>query len=318
MSDEIAEVVAEEPALPEISASDLGLGHEEIKEEVEEIPEHSEVAEIPVEDKPAPVQTRAAPKSWQKDFHEPWGKIDPKTQEYIELREKQMLDGLEQYKGDSGFGKQMREVITPYKAMLQAQGVDEPRAVQYLLNAHYKLTNSSPEEKKAYFSTLAKNYGITLEGMAEQVEIDPAIKELRDNFSSLRDSLTAREQAAQDAARANVAKDVEAFALDEKHPYFDEVADDIVAMIKAGKNLEDAYEKAVWANPVTRQKEMARLQTESQSQLQAKAKAEADKARKAAGVNVNSRDTRRTPTEPKGTMEDTMRSTLKEIRGRTH
>lgn len=310
--------ISSESVLPEISASDIGLGESnESVEEIEEVPADSPTPEISEPVEPAPIQTRQAPKSWQKDYHGYWEKIDPKAQEYIELREKQMLDGLEQYKGDSGFGKQMREVLTPYKAMLQAQNIDEPRAVQYLLNAHYKLTNSSPEDKKQYFSTLAKQYGIQLEGVQEQ-QIDPQFKELKDSVETLRQSLTAREQASLTEARERAAKDVQAFASDPKHPYFDEVADDIVAMINAGKTLEDAYEKAVWANPVTRQKEMARIQTESQAQLQTKAKLEAEKARKATSVNVNSRDTRRTPTEPKGTMEDTMRATLQEIRGRTH
>jgi hypothetical protein len=312
----------EENTLPEISAADIGLGdgHDEPAEteaQSEEISADSAATEIPDPNAPAPVQTRPVPKSWQKDYHGYWEKIDPKAQEYIELREKQMLDGLEQYKGDSGFGKQMREVMTPYKAMLQAQNIDEPRAVQYLLNAHYKLTNSSPEQKKEYFSTLAKSYGIQLEGLQEQ-QIDPHLKALQDTVENLRSSMTAREQASLNEARERVAKDVESFASDPKHPYFDEVADDIVAMINAGKSLEDAYEKAVWANPVTRQKEIARVQTESKAELQAKAKAEAEKARKGTSVNVNSRDTRRTPTEPKGTMEDTMRATYQEIRNRTH
>ena len=44
---------------------------------------------------------------------------------------------------------------------------------------------------------------------------------------------------------------METFALDTKaHPYFDEVADDIIALLKTGASLQEAYDKAVWANPV--------------------------------------------------------------------
>jgi hypothetical protein len=80
--------------------------------------------------------------------------------------------------------------------------------------------------------------------------------------------------------------------------------------------LKDAYERAVYANPVTRQKEIARLQTEADTKLREKSKNEAEAARKAARTNVRSRDTRRTPTEPLGTMDETMKSTLSEIRSR--
>lgn len=268
----------------------------------------------------AVITARAAPKSWAKEQHDYWSKIDPKAQEYIELREKQMLDGLEQYKGDSGFGKQMREVTQPYKAMLQAQGVDEPKAVQFLLNAHYRLTNAPAAEKQTYFAQLAKSYGIDIAALKpdDASTLTPEMKALQDKVNGLESALTTREQAALTEARAKVAKDVEQFASDSSHPYFDEVADDIVAMIRAGAELKDAYEKAVWANPVTRQKEITRLNTENEVNLRAKAKEEAEKARKASGSNVRSRDTAKAPTDPLGTMEDTLRATLGEIRSRTH
>lgn len=78
------------------------------------------------------------------------------------------------------------------------------------------------------------------------------------------------------------------------------MADDIVALIKAGKPLQEAYEKAVWANPVTRQKEIDRINKENVSKLREKAKQEAEAAKKATGSNVRTRDTTKSPTEPKG------------------
>jgi hypothetical protein len=263
---------------------------------------------------------RQPPQSWAKDKHEIWAKLQPEAQEYFETREKQMLDGLEQYKEHHAFGKQMREVMNPYKAFLTAQGVDEPKAAQYLLNAHYRLTNSQPAEKQSYFAQLAKSYGIDLAGYkpADETPIDPNVKALQDKVSSLESSLTQREQATLNEAKIKVASEVETFAKDPKHQYFDECSEDIVALIQAGNTLEAAYEKAVYANPVTRAKEIARLQADNEKALRAKSIAQTEAARKAAGTNVRSRDTRKAPTEPRGTMEDTMRATLKEIRERTH
>jgi hypothetical protein len=104
-----------------------------------------------------------------------------------------------------------------------------------------------------------------------------------------------------------------------KHPYFDECHEDIVAYINAGHTLEKAYEKAVYANPVTRAKELARLQTESAAALRAKAKKEAEDARNGRSTNVNSKDTRRAPTAPRtGKWEDGMEDILKDIKARTH
>lgn len=307
-------------AVDEIS-SGLGLDAKEESEIAEDEPEKvDEPAKIDEPAKDVP-EKRVMPKSWAKEQQEVWDEMTPRAQAQYELREKQMLDGLEQYKGDSGFGKQMREVMTPYKAMLQSQGVDEPKAVQYLLNAHYRLSNSNPTEKASYFSSLAKSYGIdltTLQPASDAPQIDPAVKALQDQVNTLQSSMTQKEQAAMNEAKSKVAGEVEAFASDPKNQYFDECADDIAALIQAGNTLQDAYEKAVYANPVTRAKELARLQTENEKTFREKSKADAEAARKAAGTNVRSRDTRKAPTEPKGTMEDTMRATLKEIRERVH
>jgi hypothetical protein len=295
-------------------ASDLGFKEEPEAPEAEEneIPAvgSEEVSETTEETKPA---IKEPPKSWAKDYHEPWSKLDPKVQEYIETREKQMLDGIEQYKEHSGLGKQLKDVITPYDAILRAQGVDAPQAIQYLLNAHYRLTQGTAEQRQAAYQELGKNLGF-VEGEAK----DPKYQALEQKLSAIESTLTMSQQRALQETQAKVSKEVEAFASDSKHPYFDDVADDIVAMIQAGRTLEDAYEKAVWANPVTRQKEIARLDTERQTQAQKKAKEEAEKAKKASSANVKSRDTNKAPTEPKGTMEDTMRETLSQIRSRTH
>ena len=134
-------------------------------------------------------------------------------------------------------------------------------------------------------------------------------------FNQLETQLTQREQAILNERKTQVAKEVEAFAAD--NPYFDEVADDIIPLLNHGMQLKDAYERAIWANPVTRAKEMARVQTEAEAKLKEKAKKDAEVAKKASGVNVRNRDTGTAPTAPKGTMEDTMRDTLAKIRARS-
>ena len=274
------------------------------------------------EAKEVPRETRSAPKSWARETHELWAKLDPKAQDQFEKREKDFLDGLEQYKGDAGFGKQMKDVMTPYRAILQSQGVDEPKAVEFLLNAHYKLSTAPAEERKSYFAKLAKSYGIEL-GLPEETPMAPEVKGLTDRMNAIESSLTTREQAALSQARTKVAMDVEAFASDKAHPYFDEVADDIIAMIHTGADLKDAYEKAVWANPVTRAKEMARIQTENEAKLRENARLDALKARKSAGSNVRTRETERAPTEQTGKLfssehEEEMRETVRRSNTRTH
>ena len=233
-------------------------------------------------------------------------------------REKQFLDGLDQYKGEATFGKAMRDVLSPYKPILAAQGIDEPQAVQYLMNAHYRLTQGTVDQRMAAYRKLGQDLRL-LDGAAEpETPVDPQVKQLQERLNGIESSLTARQQAEVNQARERAAKEVSAFASDKANPYFDEVVDDIVPMIQAGHSLKDAYEKAVWANPVTRQKEIARIQTEAEAKLKLSANKEAEAAKRASSANVRGRETRRAPTEPKGTMEETMREQLEKIKARAH
>lgn len=268
---------------------------------------------------PPVVAARPAPKSWSKEKHEVWSKLPPEAQEQVELREKQMLDGLEAYKADSGMGKQMREIVTPYRALLASQGVDEGKAVSVLLNAHYKLSTLPPAERNNYFAALAQTYGVDLaQAQVPQQQVDPAVRDALARINKLEGALTQRESQALQQHREKVSADVNTFANDPAHAYFDEVADDIIVFINAGYELPEAYARAVRANPVTHAKESARLQTEADKKLRDKRTQEAKQAEKARSANVRSRDTRRAPTEPLGKMDDTMRETLAEINARAH
>jgi hypothetical protein len=273
----------------------------------------------------APV-LRPAPQSWPKDMHDYWGKTDPKVQEYWEAREKQMMEGLNTYKSDADFAKQFRAAINPYSQTLKQLGVSEIQAAQHLFNADHVLRYSPSEQKTEYFRKLAKEYGIDLNGVVQPATpADPIVQTMQQKLERMEQSLTAREQAEQQAAYSKAAKEVEAFASEkDKHPYFDEVSDHIVMLMHGAKaagkpvSLQDAYDQAVYANPVTRAKEHARLISEHEAKLKENARLESLPKKKAADLNVRSRETKRTPTEPMGTMEDTIKSTLKNIKERTH
>jgi len=275
-----------------------------------------------VEEVKPEVTARPAPKAWAKEMHEHYGKLDPAVQDYIETREKQMMEGLGQYKEHNEFGRQMRDAIAPYQDLIQKAGVEAPRAVQALLNAHKVLTESAPAQKQQYFMQLAKDYGIDIGqgGGQEQTPIDPTVKALMDKVSNLEGTLTQRQQQEREESYKKVTNEVNEFASDKSHPYFDEVADDIVVLLKTGIELKDAYEKAVWANPITRQKEIERINQETESARTKKAQEDAQKAKAATAANVRNRDTRRTPTETnRATMrnlDDALRETQREINSR--
>jgi hypothetical protein len=316
-----------EEAADQIGADLFNEGNPiEHKEEVDEVVAGPQGGAIVTPAEPV-ITAKAPPSSWAKDTHELWGKMDPKAQEYIEKREKQMLEGLGAYKEYSTVGKQYNDILMPYQADITAQGLDGPKVVQVLMNAHHRLSRGTPQERASYLvNEVARTYGIDLAGFQPQQpqQMDPALREVMERQQKLETALVQRHQEVLNEARERTTKEVNAFAeaKDEKgqpiNPYFEEVADDIIVYIDKGLTLDEAYKRAVRANPVTWEKEVARIKTEHEQSLKTRHKGEAEAALKAKGPNVRGRDTRNSPTESLGTMEDTMKKTLAEVKARTH
>jgi hypothetical protein len=268
----------------------------------------------------AAVEAIAPPRSWSADKHELWKSLPRPAQEYYNQREEQMLAGIEQYKDGASFAKQMREIVSPYMPMLRAQGVTEHQAVQYLMNANYRLTQGTPEERMAAYREIGRDMGLLTGGEAgqtgEQHVTDPLVKQLQSELGQIKSVLSAEQRTRHEQARAKADTDVQAFAADKTNLYFDEVSKDMVGFINQGMDLKDAYEKAVWANPVTRAKEIARIKTEDAAKAPDPQKVEA--ARRATAVNSRGTETHRTPTEAKGKFlsDESMKNDLRAIKAR--
>jgi len=258
------------------------------------------------------VTAKAPPKSWAKEKHEVWGKLPPDAQDYIELREKQILDGIAEYKESATYGNELKRVIEPYRNVLTEAGINESQAISHLMRAHVSLTQGTREQRLAAYQELGRTIG--LGEVDPNQKADPNLSRVEQEVMELKQNLTRQQQVQREQEQAKLRSEVDAFA--EQNPYFDEVADDVAIFIKGGLSLQEAYDKAVWANPVTRQKEQDRLFTEKEEARKKKAAEEVQKAQKAKGSNVNGRDTSKAPTEPKGKMFDDMTNILEDIKNR--
>jgi hypothetical protein len=292
------------------------LEDEEVEEESTEETEETDESEEVEESEETEVITKEAPQSWKKEMHEKFATLDPDVQDYIEQRESQMKEGLEKDRTDANMGRTIRDVMTPYSNFLQQNGVNEVQMVQNMLGAHYRLSTAPQSEKDALFAQMAQNYGVSINGEKPQ-EVDPVIQNMQNELNGLKQNITASHEASLRATQEKVQSSVTAFANDEAHPFFDEVSDEIIVFINSGLDLKDAYEKAVWANPVTRQKELDRIQQESTEKAAKAEKQKVEKAKKAKSTNVRGRNTNKPPTETLGTMEDTMHETMREINNRS-
>lgn len=258
------------------------------------------------------------PKTWRPEATAKWATLPPEVQQEVLKREADMFRGLEMYKADAATGKSVQQLLAPYMPMLQAAGLNPLQQIDGLMKAHHLLATGTPEQKQMLFQRLAQDYGVTLQPPGEAPFVDPSVAALQTEISALKSQINARSQREEAAVRETLQKELETFAADPAHQYFEEVATDIAGLLRSGaaKDLADAYEKAVWANPVTRAKEQSRLAAEAEAKRAADEAKRVEEARKATSANVRSRPKAASAAAPLGSIDDTLSAVLSDIRSR--
>ena len=124
---------------------------------------------------------------------------------------------------------------------------------------------------------LAKEYGIQYDPANPPAQADPTQQEI----ARLNDELRSLKQAQEHASLTPYVNAVNAFRAD--HEHFDTLQNHIFSLIETGaaKDLESAYEQALWAHPELRQEALAKQRAADQA-----AEAERVRAARAAAVQV--------------------------------
>lgn len=267
---------------------------------------------------PAPPPAwEALPKAWKKDLEAHWGQLPPEVREYVHQREQQATNGITQYKrGHDNWSATLK----PFESVLKEYpDVNVPEILTTLAQNHLRLVRGSPEERVQMARELLQGYGIDMQTLlgggaaptGGQPSGQPGTPFTPEQLSWLKQSLGPVFQAAnegrtfaQSQRQEAATKEVDAFFSNAENEFVNDVADDILAIIKAGQaaNLPDAYQMAVLRNPEVKAKYLAKL------------------ARQAApppvtpAFNVKSSPT--APRSPAGaTMDDTIDATVKRLYG---
>lgn len=317
MVDEIGEGLGfEVEDSPKLGTDDVELDVEAPKTE-----EESTDTEATLKAETPPVDAAAeAPKTWRKEAAAVWANLPSEAKNEILKRENDIFQGLEGYKVDANFGKSIKSVLQPFEAAMRAQNMDPVRTVGGLVEYHHRVATGAPSQKADLLIKMARDYGVDLvQANAENAPyIDPTVLELQNQLQAVQSQLsegTARRQA---ELVQTTTKQVDDFASKPENVYFNEVADDIANLIQKGValNLQDAYEKAVWANPVTRAKEIARTTAEATSKAAEEAKARAANAKASLAANVKTTAKSGRTAAPTGSIDDTLNAAYANITSR--
>lgn len=267
----------------------------------------------------------APPKTWRPDAAATWATLPEAAKQEILKREADIFKGIEGYKQDAGIGKALRDTIDPYANFLNSRGIPPMEAVKGLLQTHYSLATASQEQKVAVLTRMAQSYGINLAGLGQTQSndpppyVDPAVAALQKELQTLQSQMSDAQRYRQEQVRTGIKSEVDAFAKDPANPHFDEVGNEVAALLQSGQaqTLKEAYDKAIWLNPAVRNKVIA-AQRNAETQQQATATATKVAATKqATSANVTTRARSGSTATPTGTIDDTIAATLQKIRSRS-
>lgn len=293
------------------AASTNGAAEPEISATETEI---SQPVEAPVTPKPHD----AAPNTWRKELASEFGKLPESVRQEIHRREADFHKGIGQYKEAANFAHTVARELVPYQQTMQQYGKQPHEVVKEATAAWNTLLTGSPQEKATFWLQVAKDYGIDIassgaepqQATTGQTQVDPIVAALQRELGEIKTHLTTQERQRAEAEFSTHVESVKSFGSDPKHKHFEAVREDMAALIESGraKDLEEAYNKAIWGHPEVR----ISLLAEQEQERAKKAAADAAKARAAAGANVTRRGTPPVP-QKAGTMEDTIRNKLRQL-----
>lgn len=294
------------------------LGEKEQEPESHAGPQTNEALPAPAPSQaPLSVAPTAAPPAWSNATKAEWGKLPEAVRSEILKREADVHKGFTKMDEERSFAKQMQQATAPYEALIRASGVSVPQAVSEVLNTAYILRTADPQTKARAIAQVCQQYGVDLNLLAQpQGQVDPQVGALQQQLAQLQNQFVQRQQAERQQVENQVLTSIDAFAQDPKHPHFHAVQAEMGALMQAerAKDLEEAYQMAIWARPDIRSQLLAETTAQQTADTQKRLKAE--KARHKGG-SVRGGPGGYTPpvTNPNASVRETLEAAFAEARG---
>jgi hypothetical protein len=234
-------------------------------EKVEETTDEEKVEETTAEatdeekvDEEAKKETTVkAPQSWSPAMREKFAELPEEVRAEILKRESDVGKLARE-------GAQARQVaetfvsaIKPYEDVINEAGVSPVQAIQETFEMAKVLRKGSPRQKAEVLAQLTELYDIDVGELdtvlAERLSAPKPSKTERallEKLNALEQKLTPSAAPVVQNQATDINKQVEEFAKDPKHEFFNDVAADMQTLLQMGKatDLQDAYDKAIRMN----------------------------------------------------------------------
>lgn len=228
-----------------------------------------------------------------------------------DTREKEFHKKLTAHDDARNLGLNIKDASAPYEAIIRAEGGDAVKAFKDFLNHAYLLRTASPQTKGQLLLQIAQKYGADLRVNPNQ-QVNPDVQRLEKTVQQLQWEREQEKSNQQQQLQTNIQSQIEAFSAKPENVHFEAVKADMAALLSAGraKDLQDAYDMAVWARPDIRSTLLAAQTAEAEAKRRQEANAKVTAARKAGSSVVGSPGITPSATSPDRSLRDELRANL--------
>lgn len=257
-----------------------------------------------------------APKSWNAAEKAEWAAMTQGQRAAVHRREEDFHKGIDGYRGKATNFDALHAVIAPHAEVIRQSGQNAIENIGGLLSFQRTLYSGSDQEKVHTLLQIASNVGINPQAIVDGLNNPRSAPAQDPRYDTLARELQQTREMLSQVQRAPIETQISSFFADSKNEFVSDpdVQKHMQILIEGGvtKDLKVAYDKACKLSDTVQATLDARKQQE-----QAKQRADlAAKAAKASSINVRTRGATPAGQAAKGTMEDTARSALLEIRAR--
>ena len=255
------------------------------------------------------------PKGWKQEALDKFATLDPEIQAEVLQREDDFFKGIEQYKQAAQYAKVVQDMLKPMEQSFQARGLNPLNHLQNVIEADRQIAFAqTPEQKLELFRQLAHYYGVQIDDSLFHAE-DSTVSSLRNELNGLKTAWQSQAELAQKQELEKINNEIQTFINDPANKHFNALQHDIARLLETGacKTLKQAYDTALWSNPIVRQQVLDEQAKEKSAAEEAEKKKLLEESKKRSSVNIKS-----TNVKPIGkrSIDDTLEATFDEILAR--
>ncbi len=263
-----------------------------------------------------------APEGWKAELKEQFATLPPQIQAEISRREADMHKAFTRQDEERQFGKRVLEMTAPYLGTIRQEGGDPLAAYNLYLQTAQTLRTGTPQQKVEALLSVARQFNVPLGQPVQQGQqgYDPRVDQAMQEVNTLKQYLQQEAHQRQLAEQATLQSEIDGFAQEAGHEHFETVKTRMGVLLENGyaKDLQDAYDQAIWSEPAIRSTLSATLMAPETKRLTEQI-AKADAARKASGSVTGGPGGAR-PTgngsDPSASLRDELRANLRAAQGR--